>query len=92
MPCVVSLAVVAGLFAVLLPVAYNVHAGYQIHALQLEQERLLNDSAVLEDQEAALVSPERLAELAAMQALVDPAPEELVPLQPADDGALALNQ
>jgi hypothetical protein len=84
-----SLACVTALILLLLPAAWNVHAGYQIHRLELEHAKLLNDAAVLEQQEAALVSPERLAELSQMQALVDPAPEELVPLPPSTDGTWA---
>lgn len=87
-----SLAFVGAFFLLLLPVALNVHAGYRLHALELEQERLRNERALLEQQEATLLSPERLAELAEMQALVDPAPEELAPLPPASDGTWAKRQ
>jgi len=84
-----SMAFVGILFVLLLPVAWNVHAGYKIHALGLEQEKLQNEQALLEQQEAVLLSPARLAELAAMQKLVDPAPAELTPLPPSQDGAWA---
>jgi len=87
-----SLAFVGAFFVLLLPVALNVHAGYRIHALELEQEKLLNEQAQLEQDEATLLSPERLAELAEMQALVDPAPAELAPLPPASDGTWAKRQ
>jgi hypothetical protein len=87
-----SLAFVGAFFVLLLPVALNVHAGYRIHALKLEQQRLLNEQALLEQRTATLLSPERLAELAAMQELVDPAPEELAPLPPASDGTWARRQ
>ena len=79
-----SLAVVGAMFLLLLPIALNVNAGYQLSALERTHEALMNEQALLDRQEAALVSPERLAELARMQALVDPAPEELVPLAPAE--------
>jgi len=87
-----SLAFVGALFLLLLPVAWNVHAGYQIHALELERDKLQNEQALLEQQEAALLSPGRLSELAAMQALVDPGPEELAPLSTASDGTWAKRQ
>ena len=81
----VSLAVVGALFVLLLPFALNVNVGYRLSSLAQARDTLLNDQALLERAEAALVSPERLAELAAIQALVDPAPEELVPLPPAEE-------
>lgn len=84
-----SLAFVAALFLLLLPVALNVSAGYRLHALEREAEALRNEQALLEQEEAELLSPARLAELAAMQTLVDPAPEELVPLPPSADGEWA---
>jgi len=87
-----SMAFVGALFLLLLPVAWNVHAGYRIHALELERQKLQNEKALLEQEEAVLVSPARLAELAAMQALVDPAPEELTPLSPAPESAWAKRQ
>ncbi len=89
---VASLAIVTGLFLILLPVALNVHAGYRYHALELERQQLDHQRALLEREEEALLSPERLAELAAEQALVDPAPEDRVPLRPADNGALAMKR
>ena len=81
----VSMAVVGALFVLLLPIALNVNAGYRLSALEQTREALLNEQALLERQESALVSPERLADLAEIQALVDPAPEELVPLAPAEE-------
>lgn len=80
------------LVGVLFPVAYNILAGYQIHALENEQDTLRRQSSELELQEARMLSPARLAELAALQELVDPAPETTVPLEPVGDGALALNR
>lgn len=87
-----SMAFVAALFLFLLPVALNVSAGYRIHALEREAESLRNEQALLEQEEAEMLSPARLAELAVMQTLVDPAPEELVPLQPSTDGEWAKRQ
>ncbi len=86
-----ALAVVL-LVGVLVPVAGNLLAGYQIHALEKEQESLLRQQAELEYREAALLNPARLARLAEIQQLVDPAPETTVPLDPAaHKGEFALN-
>ena len=78
------------LVGVLLPVAYNVLAGYQIHALETEREVLLRDRAELELREAELLNPARLAVLAEYQQLVDPAPESAVPLGALSNGEFAL--
>lgn len=82
------------LIGVLAPLGYNLLAGYQINALEKEQQVLLRERTVLELKEAQLVSPKRLAELGRMQLLVDPAPETVVALAPAanDGNYLALNQ
>ena len=78
---------------VLFPVAYNVLAGYQIHALEKEQDQLLRVRSELEYREAQLLNPARLEQLAIIQDLVDPAPETAVPLEPASDsGAFAQNR
>ena len=77
------------LVGVLFPIAYNLLAGYQLHKLEARQEWLLRERAELELREARLVSPARLAELARIQRLVDPAPETAVTLRPVSDGAWA---
>jgi len=76
---------------VLLPNAYGLLAGYQISALNLERDRMIDERKGLEAAEARLLSPERLAELARMQEFVDPAPENLLYLPPVNDKSLALN-
>jgi hypothetical protein len=86
-----SLAVLV-LVGVLLPIAYNVLAGYQIHSLETEREALMRDRAELELREAELLNPARLAILAEYQQLVDPAPETAVPLGALSNGEFALNQ
>lgn len=87
-----SLLAVVLLVGVLLPAAYNLLAGYQVSTLQMEKQQLLEKRAVLEQQEAELLSPARLAELARIQQFVDPAPENMAPLPPVADGALAMNR
>lgn len=79
------------LTALLWPSAYERLAGYQIEDLKVEQQKLLAQRSALEVQEAQLLSPERLEELARTQQFVDPGPEQVVFLQPKADGALALN-
>ncbi len=76
---------------ILLPHAYGLLAGYQIQGLRQDQERLAALRAGLEVDEAALLSAERLAELAETQNLVDPPAERIVYLNPKADGSLALN-
>jgi len=77
------------LLGVLLPVAYNVLAGYQLNALQQEQGMLLRERSELELHEAELLNPARLAQLAKIQELVDPAPATALPLGPASEGEMA---
>ncbi len=52
------------LIGVLLPSAYGLLAGYQIQSLKEEAKRLAGQQASLELQEAKLLSPERMEELA----------------------------
>jgi hypothetical protein len=63
---------------VMLPSAYGLMAGFQIQSLRQEGQRLVNERASLEIQEASLVTPARMEELARKQQFVDPAPEKLV--------------
>ena len=52
------------LIGVLLPSAYGLLAGYQIQTLRQEAQRLATEQASLELQEAKLLSPARMEELA----------------------------
>jgi hypothetical protein len=79
------------LIAVLLPSAYGLLAGYQIQSLRDEQTRLSNDMTSLELEEAKLLSPARLEELARMQQFIDPAPQKLIYLDERQ-GSFALNK
>ncbi|HYZ83225.1 MAG TPA: hypothetical protein VE621_02420 [Bryobacteraceae bacterium] len=76
------------LIGTLLPTAYGLLASHQLHALQVENQRLLTEQATLQLEEARLLSPERLEELAKMQKFVDPTPEKVVYL-PAKDASFA---
>lgn len=80
------------LIGVLLPSAYGLLAGYQIQSLKAEAQRLDAQQASLELQEAKLVSPERMEELAREQQFVDPEPQKVVYLDSKDGSSLALNE
>jgi len=80
------------LIGVLLPSAYGLLAGYQIQSLRGEAQRLASEQASLELQEARLVSPARMEELARQQQFIDPEPEKVVYLDSKDGSSLALNQ
>jgi hypothetical protein len=69
------------LIGLLFPSGYSKMAGYQIEELRKQKDQLLKQRAALELIEAELVSPERLAELAAVQHLVDPQPDSVVHLE-----------
>jgi hypothetical protein len=85
--CAAAAVVLIGL---LFPGACGLLAGYQIQALREQQHRLVNERANLELEEAKLVSPARLQELAKIQEFIDPAPGHVVYLTPQQD-SLALN-
>ncbi len=78
------------LIGVLLPSAAGRIAGYQIESLRQEQQRLLSDGSALEIEEARLLTPARLEEIAHRQLFVDPPPETVIYLN-AKGGALAMN-
>ena len=77
--------------AFLWPVLDGIQSGYQIERLRLEQERLIAQSTSLEVDEARLMSPERLQQLAPGLEFSDPAPGQVVFLNPNPDGSLAFN-
>ncbi len=68
------------LIGLLLPTGYGLLAGYKIEELKKQGRELKVRKAALELEEAKLLSPERLAELAAMQELTDPDPGRVVHL------------
>ncbi|MCC7175123.1 MAG: hypothetical protein IT159_07995 [Bryobacterales bacterium] len=79
------------LAGLLWPGAYSLLAGYQVESLKGQQETLRAELASLELEQARLVTPERLDQLAREQELIDPAPDQVVQLAPAPDGSLARN-
>jgi len=83
-------AVAALLIAVLFPSAYSLLSGYKLETLRTEQMTLVREKAKLELEEAALLNPARLEELARIQQFVDPPAARVVYLDP-KAGSLALN-
>jgi cell division protein FtsL len=84
-------AAAALLILLLMPKALGMMAGYQVHMLAQERERLVNERSVLSLEEARLVSPERLEQLARELRLVNPDPKRVLVLNPKAESALALN-
>jgi len=83
-------AAVVLVIGVLMPSAYSRLAGYQIERLRVEGEKLAAQRSQLELQEARLLSPERMLELARQQEFVDPAPDQVVRLDKAGEDRLAV--
>lgn len=79
------------LLVALWPKAYGVLAGYQIESLKSQQQKLRVAHRSLEIEEARLLSPERLEEMAKTQQFIDPAPGQVIYLNPNADGSLAMN-
>ncbi len=61
----------------------------QIEQLKGQQQRMVAERASLDLEEARLLSPEKLEELAKSQEFIDPAPDQVVFLPPLADGSLA---
>ena len=80
------------LIGVLLPSAYGLLAGYQIQALREEAKHLTNEQASLELEEARLLSPERMEQLAREQQFIDPEPQKVVYLDSTHGAAVAMNE
>jgi hypothetical protein len=77
---------------VLLPSAYGLLAGYQIQTLRQDSDRLATEQASLELDEAQLLSPARMEELAKMQQFIDPPAQKVVYLENTQSGAVAMNK
>lgn len=85
--CLATLA----LMCLLWPNVHMLLVGYQIEALKQQAQLLQLQQSELELEEARLMNPERLEELARIQQFVDPEPGQVVHLNPRADGALAHN-
>src|SRR5260370_13392358 len=88
---VCALAVV--LITWLAPGVACITAGYQIEALKQESQRLKNESRGLEVEEAKLVGPERLQQLAKDRKMGNPTKDQIVHLNTdASEGTVAFNR
>ncbi|MDQ2776150.1 MAG: hypothetical protein M3Y57_14715 [Acidobacteriota bacterium] len=67
---IAAMLVIAGL----VPAAYNTMAGFTLQNLRQEQDKLKQEQATLDLQEAELLSPARLDQLAKTLKLVEPVP------------------
>ena len=94
--CWSTIGAVCALAAVLItsvaPSVAGITAGYQIQALKQERQRLLDERRSLEVDEAKLLAPERLEQLAKDQRMVSPKNDQVVHLQiNASEGTVAFN-
>jgi hypothetical protein len=84
-------AVVLVLFTgILFPSLAGTIAGYKLEALRVEARRLQEESRVLDLRAAQLVRPDRLEELARLHNLVTPVNGQVVHLETAPEGTVAL--
>jgi len=59
------------------PTAYNVTAGFSLQQLRQEQAQLERQRAILETEEARLVNPDRLRQLAKTLKMSEPEPQQV---------------
>jgi hypothetical protein len=78
---------VAILAGVLVPGAASTISGYRLESLRAEERRLLDERRALDLQEAQLLSPERLEQLAQNQNLVTPKSGQVFHLEGNKPGA-----
>jgi hypothetical protein len=83
-------AALALLTSVLVPSVAGTLAGYKLESLRAEQQRLRNERRFLDLQEAELLSPSRLEELAKRQNLTTPSNGQVVRLEGKGDGTVAM--
>lgn len=70
---IAAMLVIAGL----LPAAYNTMAGFTVQNLQQEQNQLKREQSVLDLDEAKLLSPARLEQLAKSLQMAEPVPQQV---------------
>jgi cell division protein FtsL len=70
---------VAAVFIIagLVPTAYNVTAGFTLQQLRQEQSQLERQRAILLTEEARLVNPDRLRQLAKTLKMTEPEPQQV---------------
>ena len=85
-------ALAAVMITSLVPGVACITAGYQIEALKQETQRLKNESRNLEVEEAKLVGPERLEQIAKDRKMGSPTKDQIVHLNTdASEGTVAFN-
>ncbi len=77
------------IFVILLPDALGRAAGQRLVVLEKQHQELIEQKAQLELEEASLLSPARLEEWARSLELDQPAPEQVLSLNPKPDRALS---
>jgi hypothetical protein len=82
-------AVAAILGGMMAPKAATVLAGYQVQKLKQERAGLMEERKSLEVEEARILSPSHMGELAANRQLTSPGSKQIVHLQPRGDSAVA---
>jgi cell division protein FtsL len=70
---IAAMLIIAGL----VPAAYNTMAGFTLQHLQQEQEKLKQQNALLDLEEAKLLSYDRLEKLSDSLKMVDPVPQQI---------------
>jgi len=85
----------AGVLAVLLtssfaPYVATTIAGYKLEALRMEERRFQEERRGLDLQQAELLSPARLDQLARQNNLLPPSPEQVIHLEGKPQGAVAM--
>ncbi len=85
--CVLTVALVS----MLAPSVATILAGYQVQSLKGEQQRLLDERRRLEVEEATLVSPARLEQLARQRSMQQPSAGQIVHMDGAPNASVALN-
>jgi cell division protein FtsL len=89
--------VALGFFAAMLviaaiaPQAYNTVAGFTLQSLQQEQDKLQKEQAILDMQEAQLLNPARLEQLAKSLHMAEPAPQQVQFLEGKSGKEIAAN-
>ncbi len=86
----VASVILALLLGVLAPNVASTLSGYRLESLRSEQRQLLDERRTLELQEAELLSPARLDQLAKDQDMVAPSAGQVVHLERGADGAVAM--
>jgi hypothetical protein len=79
------------LIGLFLPSAYGLFLGYDLEELKARQKHLTEERSALELEEARLLAPARLQELARTRELAPPAAGRVVYLSPGSGAEFALN-